>query len=163
MARKAKGNEFLDKAKEVLSHAKTINEIKICQAVILPLEGLSLEQTAQAVGHSVSWVSRNRNAFIKAGGSIVADRRGGRYHANMTIEQEKEFLQQFVSKASTGQIVTIAEIHQELEKYLGRHVGLSSTYELVHRHNWRKVVPDKRHIKADVKEQERWKKNFRNK
>ena len=79
----------------------------------------------------------------------------------MTIEQEKEFLQSFASKASAGQIPVIGEIHKELEKYLGRHVGLSSVYELVHRHNWRKIVPDKRHVKADVKKQEDWKKNCR--
>ncbi|WP_027358550.1 helix-turn-helix domain-containing protein, partial [Desulforegula conservatrix] len=65
MARKASGIEILDQAKEILSKAKTVNELRRAQAVILPLEfGLSLSQTAMILGVSVGWVCRLRRQFI---------------------------------------------------------------------------------------------------
>jgi hypothetical protein len=33
-----------------------------------------------------------------------------------------------------------------------------SVYNLLHRHDWRKLVPNKRHVKADPVAQEAWKK-----
>ena len=47
MGRKASGAEVLEQAKACLSKARTIDELKQAQAVVLPLEfGLSLEKTA---------------------------------------------------------------------------------------------------------------------
>lgn len=37
---------------------------------------------------------------------------------------------------------------------------MATTYNLLHRHGWRKLAPDKKHPKADVDAQEEWKKNF---
>ena len=54
MGRSASGVEFLERAKACLSNARTVEELKAAQAVVLPLVfGLSLEQTAQAIGVSV--------------------------------------------------------------------------------------------------------------
>jgi len=56
--------------------------------------------------------------------------------------------------------VTFREIRkQALDVRLGRKVALASAYNLLHRHGWRKLAPDKRHPKADVAAQEAWKKN----
>ena len=125
MGRRAKGIEVLEKAKKLMRKAKSAKEIRICQAVIFPLEGLTLKQTAEKLGRSVRWVSRNRSEFI----------------------------------ASKGFPVKATQIHIELEKYLGRHVPRSSVYNLLHRNNWRKVVPNKRHVKTDKAKQYEWKKN----
>ncbi|MDR0250284.1 MAG: winged helix-turn-helix domain-containing protein [Burkholderiales bacterium] len=38
-------------------------------------------------------------------------------------------------------------------------MALSSVYNLLHRHGWRKLAPDKRHPKSDPQAQEEWKKN----
>jgi hypothetical protein len=60
----------------------TIEQLRQAQAVVLPLRyGVSLEQTAQAIGLSKGWMCRLRNQFI-AGGT-VGDKgksvRGGRH------------------------------------------------------------------------------------
>ncbi|MDR3221374.1 MAG: winged helix-turn-helix domain-containing protein, partial [Candidatus Accumulibacter sp.] len=61
MGRKASGAEWLEQAKVCLSKAKTIDEPRQAQAVVLPLEwGLSLEQTAQIIGVSVGWACQLR-------------------------------------------------------------------------------------------------------
>jgi hypothetical protein len=51
MARKAGGVDPLASARELLRTAKTAEELRTAQAVLLPLElGLSLAQTAKVIG-----------------------------------------------------------------------------------------------------------------
>ena len=53
MARTASGHQLLEKAKELLSNARTAKEVRQAQAVILPLEfKMSLEQTSAITGIS---------------------------------------------------------------------------------------------------------------
>jgi transposase len=154
----------LEIAKSSLPKAKTIEGLRKLQAVVLPLEfGLTLEQTAQATGVTVGWVSQLRNRFIREDGRFDDERpkRGGRYRQNMHREEEERFLAPFLEKASSGGILVVTEIKEALDKRLGRKVALSSTYNLLHRHNWRKLAPDKRHPQSDIQVQDDWKKNSR--
>ena len=80
----------------------------------------------------------------------------------MTVNEESAFLESFLDKAKNGGLVVVKEIHTALEKHLGRKVALASAYNLLHRHGWRKLAPDKRHVETDVQAQEEWKKNSRN-
>ena len=163
MPRRAKGTEVLDKAKEMMSQARTANELRICQAVIFPLEyGMSTKQTAACIGRSISWTTHNRGLFIAAAGFGARKRPGGRKNANMTVSEENAFLASFLDKAKKGGILVVKEIHTTLEKHLGRKVALASAYNLLHRHGWRKLAPDKRHVETDVQAQEEWKKNSQN-
>lgn len=165
MARKASGAEVLGQAKAGVAKAKTAQDLRQAQAVLLPLEfGLSLEQTAEAIGVSVGWACRLRTEFIRRGGVRAEDRpsRGGRRRENMTKAEEQAFLAPFFEKAAAGGILVVNEIRQALEAQLGRKVALASVYNLLHRHGWRKLAPDKRHPQADVQAQEEWKKNSTN-
>ena len=78
----------------------------------------------------------------------------------MTIEEERAFLAPFFESAQCGGILVVSVIHNALEQHLGRKVALATAYNLLHRHDWRKLAPDKRNTKADVQAQEEWKKNF---
>jgi transposase len=143
-----------------------MEELRQAQAVILPLEfGFSMEQVAVVTGISKGWVCQLRNRFIRAGGKEAVSgerKRGGRRRENMDKEEEAAFLAPFFNKAAQGGILVAGEIKQALDARLGRKVPLSSVYNLLHRHNWRKLAPDKRHPQADIEAQEEWKKNFRN-
>jgi len=139
--------------------------LRQAQAVVLPLDyGLSLEQTARIIGHSVGWTCRLRNRFLA--GEIVGDgkrqKRGGRRRENMTPEQERDALAPFLDRARTGGILVVGQIKAELEANMGRPMALSSVYNLLHRHGWRKLAPDKRHPQSDPDAQDEWKKNFPN-
>ena len=72
----------------------------------------------------------------------------------------QEFLLPFVEKASRAGILIVSEIRQALNEKLGRTTAIGTTYNLLHRHGWRKLAPDKQHPKADVQAQDDWKKNF---
>ena len=162
MARPARGAEVLDMAQEMILRAQTIDELRQAQAVVLPLAyGLSLEQTARVIGQSVGWTCRLRNRFLA--GETVGDgqreRPGGRRRQNLSIEREAEVLTPFLDRARDGGILVVPQIKAELEAALGRRMALSSVYNLLHRHGWRKLAPDKRHPQSDPIAQEAWKKN----
>jgi transposase len=160
MARTAGGRQLLDKARELLTSAKSVKELRQAQAVILPLEfNLSLEQTATITGVSKRWVNQLRTDFIRTEGAI--DRktsRGGRHRENLSLAEEADFLMPFLDKAKIGGILVVSEIKDALQTRLGRTVALASVYNLLHRHDWRKLVPDKRHPKADPEAQAAFKK-----
>jgi transposase len=59
-------------------------------------------------------------------------------------------------------VLVVNDIRNALEKHLGHKVVLTTAYNLLHRHGWRKLAPDKRNVAADVKAQEEWEKNSRN-
>lgn len=164
MARKARGRDLLEQAKGCLSKAKTAEDLRQAQAVVMPLEfGLSIEQTARAIGVSTGWACQLRNRFIREGGIAIPREdkplRGGRRRENMSLEEEEAFLAPFFDKAKEGGILVVSEIKNALDQRLGRNVALASAYNLLHRHDWRKLAPDKRHPKSNADEQEDWKKN----
>lgn len=162
MPRLPRGAEVLEMAQEMILQAITIDELRQAQAVVLPLKhGLSLKETAKIIGCSVGWSSRLRNRFLV--GEIVGDgqrqRPGGRRRQNMSLEREAEILAPFLERARNGGILVVPQIKAELEAALGRSMALSSVYNLLHRHGWRKLAPDKRHPQSDPIAQEAWKKN----
>ena len=164
MGRPVRGAEVLDMAQEMIRRAETIDELRQAQAVVLPLAyGLSLEETAQAIGQSVTWTCRLRNRFLA--GETVGDgqrqRAGGRRRENLSADREREILAPFLARASAGGILVVPQIKAELEVALGRSMALSSVYNLLHRHGWRKLAPDKQHPQSDPVAQAAWKKNSR--
>lgn len=165
MSRPAGGREVVSKAREAMAQARTVQELRQAQSVILPLEfGFSMEQVAAATGISKGWACQLRTRFIRSGckEGLEKRQRGGRRHENMSQEEEAVFLAPFLDKAVQGGILVVGEIKRALDAHLGRTIPLSSVYNLLHRHNWRKLAPDKRHPKADVEAQADWKKNSRN-
>ena len=163
MARPASGDaEVLMKARQAIASAQTVEQLRQAQAVVLPLDfGLSLADAARIMGVSRCWVCQLRRRFMQGriAGSPDAPTAGGRRHQNLTVEQEREFLAPWLSQAATGSVLVVAQIKAALDQRLGRPVALASAYNLLHRHGWRKVVPDKRHPQSDPAAQEEWKKN----
>lgn len=164
MARTPSGHHLLEKAKELLSSARTANELRQAQAVILPLEfNLSLDQTSAITGVSKNWVCHLRTEFIHANGSVERKKtHGGRRRENLSLADEAAFLAPFVESARSGGILVVSEIKDALQVRLGRTVALASAYNLLHRHDWRKLVPDKHHPKSDPEAQEVFKKTPEN-
>jgi transposase len=120
---------------------------------------LSLDQTSTITGISKRWVCQLRTEFIRANGNIERKTsRGGRHRENLSLAQEAEFLEPFIERAKTGGILIVSEIKDALQVLLGRTVALASAYNLLHRHDWRKLVPDKHHPKSDSAAQEAFKK-----
>lgn len=161
MSRTPSGSEWLSVAQAKLAEADTVYEMRLAQSMLLPLLGLSLKETAQALGQSVPTVSRLRRDFIQlqSGSSLPREQWGGRRHAYWSREEEAVFLAPFLDAAEKGGILVVPPIHRALEEKLGRPVPPSTVYRMLHRHGWRKIAPDKRHIKGDPETQGDFKKN----
>ncbi len=162
MARVASGSSVVKQARKAIADAATVEQLRQAQAVVLPLEhGLSLKATAQMIGLSVGWTSRLRNAFIRGEvvGNDTTPPRGGRHHENFSLEREIEVLKPFLDRARTGGVLVVPQIKPILEAALGRSMALSTVYNLLHRHGWRKLAPDKQPPQSDVQAQQDWKKN----
>ena len=87
---------------------------------------------------------------------------GVRRRQNFTLEEETAVLKPFLEQAREGGILVIGQIKHDLEKTLGHPMTLSFVYSLLHRHDWRKLAPDKRHLQSDPVAQDEWKKTPRN-
>jgi transposase len=163
MARPFTGDdEVLKRARETIRSDCTLEQFRQAQAVVLPLDhAMSLAATAAIIGVSPGWACQLRRRFIQNPSPGVADApsAGGRKRQNMNLQEEREFLAPFLETAAEGGVLVVGQIKAALDKRLGREVALASAYNLLHRHNWRKLVPDKRHPQSDPVAQQEWKKN----
>jgi transposase len=163
MSRPASGDdEVLASAREAIASALTVEQLRQAQAVVLPLDyAMSLADTAQAIGVSPGWACQLRRRFMHGQrvGEPGAPTAGGRKRENMSLEEERKFLAPFFEQAAKGGVLVVGQIKAALDQRLGRKVALASAYNLLHRHNWRKLAPDKSHPQSDPLAQDEWKKN----
>lgn len=165
MARKAGGLEYLEAARKLLRNASTADELRLAQSVLLPLElGLSLEQTALAIGRSSGATCTMRTRFAKvASGAMQAPRskRELRNRATTDTETERKILDEVLAHASAGGVVVIPQFRAAIEAKLGKPLSLSSVYRMLARNGWRKLAPDTNHPQGNAQAREDWKKNSR--
>jgi transposase len=122
------------------------------------------EDIAKHCGVAKATVQQLISRYNRFGISAVETKgKGGRRREHMTLEQEKQFLESFFTRAQAGEIVTTGEIHRAFEERIDHLVDESMIYRLLQRHGWRKVVPRPRHPKAQEEIQEAFKKNFQSK
>jgi hypothetical protein len=165
MARTAGGADQLLAARKLLRTAKTAEELRAAQAVVLPLElGLSLKQTAQAIGRSVGATCNLRTRYCKIGrGEREAPRskRALRNRANATLAREAQILDEVLAGAMRGGVVVVPPLQKKVEQRLGKAVALSTIYRMLARNGWRKLAPDTAHPQGNAAAREDWKKNSR--
>ncbi|MEW5967543.1 MAG: winged helix-turn-helix domain-containing protein [Pseudomonadota bacterium] len=165
MARKAGGVEQIESAKELLRTAKTADELRTAQAVLLPLElGLSLEQTAKAIGRSVGATCNLRTRYCKVARrerEAPRSKRALRNRANATLEREAQILDEVLAGAMRGGVIVVPPLKDKIAERLGKPVALSTIYRMLARNGWRKLAPDTAHPQGDAAAREDWKKNSR--
>jgi len=145
---------------ERLKKARIRSEYQRIQCILLRV---TIGATAQAIGQVLGWsvnTVRVMHSRYAREGSAVFDtvRRGGRRRQNMTLQEEAEFLAPFMEEAERGGILVVSGIKAAYEARLGKEVAESTVYRLLHRHNWRKIAPRRRHPKADPAAQAAFKK-----
>jgi transposase len=165
MARKAGGADQLVSARELLRTAKTADELRTAQAVLLPLElGLSLELTAKVIGRSVGATCTMRTRYGKVARherEAPRPKRALRNRANATLEREAQILDEVLEGATHGGVVVVPPLKEKVAERLGKPVALSTIYRMLARNGWRKLAPDTAHPQGDPAAREDWKKNSR--
>jgi hypothetical protein len=163
MARTPGGIEDIDWAREQIAKARSADELRQAQAILLPLElGLSLEQTALAIGRSVSLTCKLRTRMRRERAREIEPRKSKRELRNRaasSLVEEAQALDQVLGRASMGGVVVIPSVKPDLERALGRQIAVSTLYRMLARHGWRKLAPDTAHPKSDPELREAFEKN----
>lgn len=124
------------------------------------VNGLSSEEISKITEYSLSRVSHLISLYNRFGIEELAIKKYGGNHRNMTPEEEKEFLEPFRQQALAGEILEVSEIINAYANKLNKKVSKSTVYDLLHRHDWRKVMPRSEHPnKANDEAIEAYKKN----
>lgn len=146
---------------QLLKNVKTKTQFQRVQCLWLRASlGLSSHDVAVAIGWNTSSVRHLQALFLKEGETVFqASKRGGRYRANITTDEENSFLASFLEKSVRGEILVVSEIKRAYEKIVGHMVPKSTIYRILARHGWRKITPRPHHPKTDVILQEEFKKN----
>jgi Winged helix-turn helix len=165
MARTAGGEQQLDWAREQVAAARSADELRQAQAILLPLElGLSLEATARAIGRSVSLTCKLRNRRRRELAQEIPTKQPKsalRNRAISTLEREAALIDEILVQAAQGGVVVIPSLKPAFERALGREIALSTLYRMLARHGWRKLAPDTAHPQGDPAARELFKKTRR--
>lgn len=147
---------------KAMKASKNADEYRRIQSVYLGI--LHPEMTAKQIGKITQYCESRVWAihaqYRKEGLCSLSDSRGGSYRKYMTFDEEVSFLEPFEKKSQTGELVVVSEVKKAFENKVGKEVAESTIYRLLARHKFRKIVPYKRHKKADVQEQEALKKTL---
>ena len=129
------------------------------QMVLLREDGMTQPKIAELTGMSLSTVNRAHMAYDNGGVNALRSKpTGGRRRENMTLEEEKAFLAKFTKTAGAGQLLNVRELKSAYEKQIGHPTSNSTIYDLLARHQWRKLMPRPFHPQRNIEAQEAYKK-----
>ncbi len=125
---------------------------KRLRSVELRGEGLKNEGIAKILETSSDMVSRWVSAYSKGGVEALKEKpRTGR-PLNLSFAEESAMLDEFASKAESGQIVEVSDIKAVYQEKVGHPIASGQIYYVLKRHNWRKIKPRSRHPKKASQE-----------
>ena len=143
-----------------IKHSASSAESRRIQCVYFAI--LHPEKTAAQIGkmtlYSTHQVKTIHKKYRNGGLDALADNRGGRYREHLTIDQERELLTPFEQQCRNGSMVVASEVKKAYEQKVGTEVAESTIYRMLDRQGFRKIVPYRRHQKADKQVQEVFKK-----
>jgi transposase len=118
---------------------------------------------AERTGLSIGTIWNIHSRWKRQGISIFDIKAtGGRLREYIPFEEEKEFLKQFETEGNKGGILEVKIIHEAYKTMIGEDIALSTTYRMLDRHGWRKIMPRPRHPKGDLEAQTTFKKTGQN-
>jgi hypothetical protein len=135
MGRRSTGTDALDQARSDIAAATTVAQLRIAQAVVMPIDlRLSLAATAQVIGMSPGWVARARMRYINEFRSgKKAENRGGRRNNLLTLDEENRYVQLALARREYRRSVA-SDLQAMLgQKKKGHQVALSTAYKMIRR------------------------------
>lgn len=147
---------------QLLPLARTATALKRIQSVLLGAKGVTSDAISLVTAYHPQHIRRIWQQYRRYGKEILLkEQRGtGKGRSYLTREQEEIFLRPFLSSAQSGGILIVSEVHKAHKSLLESYnisITLTSTYNLLHRHNWRKIAPRPAHPKGDKEKREEYK------
>lgn len=142
---------YTEEDRTIIAAARKANKDKRAEKRLYALElrasGKSTEEAASAAGFCASTITRLTEKYVKGGIEAISENHYGGNRRNMSVEKEAELLEPYRALAEKGQMLSTAEIKASYEAAVGHSIGGSQIYRVLHRHNWRKVMPRSKHPK----------------
>ena len=140
-------NEQQEELEKLRKTNKNKNVEKRIKALLLHKSGKKSKQIAEETGYSKTYISQLVSRYCNYGKTVIM---GGNYkcnHRNISYQEEENLLESFKELAEKGQIIEITEIKKAYEKIIGRSLDTNrgQIYCVLHRHDWRKVIPRSKH------------------
>jgi len=104
-----------------LKQAKTKAEFQSVQCLWLRASlKLSADQVAIALGWHANSVRKLQARYCKEGATALKrGGKGGRYYQNLTLEEERQLLQEFLAQSERGGILEVSRVKAADEQALG--------------------------------------------
>lgn len=117
------------------------------QIVMLRAQGMKVDEVIKATKTSTTTITRLSKLYAEEGlDGLCASNYTG-HNQYMSYDEEAAFLKQFDDLAAKGQITTPQEMHKAYQVLVGHKTTLSGFYLMMHRHQWRKLLPRPHHPK----------------
>lgn len=145
----------------LLSETKDLGKVRHIQAVYLKsCYALKAEDIAKVVGLSKGYIWYIHAKYRQMGeAAFDLGNRGGRYHNNLTIQQEESIISDIAEAGDSGTILEISSIKSRYEALAGKSVNKTVIYRMLKRHGWRKIAPRPNHPKNNKEAMDSFKKN----
>lgn len=147
---------FTEEQREELNAAEKKNKDKNVHkrlvALIKRAEGESREKAGMASGLSLNQISFLTAKYMNKGIEAIVEQHYTSHNQNMSFDEESALLEQFRLAAESGQVISVSEIKKAYDNALGRVTNETQIYNVLRRHNWRKVMPRSRHPKKATNE-----------
>jgi transposase len=154
-------NDQMNRLKLALKREKNPKGRQRIQMVLLRENGMTQPDIAEAMGVSLSTVNRAHMAYDHGGRKALEPKpSGGRRRENMTLAEEKALLDRFAKAAGAGEMLNVHDLKAAYEEAIGHPTSNSTVYNLLDRHDWRKLMPRPFHPDRDIQAQVDFKKRL---
>ena len=146
-------NEYI----AVVSAEKKItnkNVARRLRVIILSYEGFKNYEIAEKLDYDATYITKILCKFKKEGLEYFISNKQKGNHRYLSKEKETEILNNFEEKSAKGNIITAKDIKDYLDKEIGIETPSNYVYRLLKRHNWRKVMPRRKHPKSASEEEQ---------
>ena len=117
------------------------------RVLLLHAKGERRIDISTQTGYCKEQISKIVSKYCNHGLAAVAGNNYRGNNRNLSFAEEAQLLEPFIKAAEAGQIVEVREIKLAYEKAVGRSFEKSNSqiYCVLHRHNWRKIMPRSKH------------------
>lgn len=151
----------LDELKKKMKEAESKESYIRWQVILLASNNIyNAEVIKEVTGTAVTTIYKLIQLYNQKGSDgyeFVGS--GGRRRYLLEIEEEEKILKSLSQRSEFGEYINASKIKSELEKLTKCTVTEKYVYDVLHRHNWRKIVPRPQHPKKDALKQDDFKKN----
>lgn len=132
---------------------KNKNVSRRLKVIILSYEGLKNTEIAEKLDYNPTYITKILKSFRIEGIEYFISNKQVGNNRHLSKNEEEKILNEFEERSEKGTIVSAKEIKEELDKKIGKKTPSNYVYRLLKRHDWRKVMPRRKHPKSASEEE----------